>query len=184
MKANQKWLFALTACSLLLVSANRYVANKIIEISPIVGSNKGADAGLDEIPVQETISFDTGQFTHTLARPLFAKTRRPFVKKIQKIVSAPVPKLIVKKRPSVITKQIVRKPAPIKSPGFQLAGILMNNQSRKAYLSGDSLGVGRWVLEGEVIDSWKLSIENENVVKLKYKNIVHRLKLYGDSGDN
>lgn len=184
MRSNRIWVLLIAVTGLVFAGFNEIIHIRAWEISPITGSNNGNNTGLETVFSSEALSFETSQLVQTLARPLFATNRRPFAKKAIKIVSLPVPKPAVLKPKSIKKVQKITKPMPDKFPEFQLAGILMEGDSNKAYLKGDSLGIGRWVSDGEIIDEWQVFIIDKNSVKLNKQELSLKLKLYVDNGDN
>ena len=93
---------------------------------------------IDSIPVAKPLEV----FRQTFARPLFFKTREPFV--------APPPP-----PPAPLPKPVA--PAPVFSaPGLAVGGIIVSRGLRKAYLFTTANPRGTWVSEGDDFAGWKV----------------------------
>jgi hypothetical protein len=131
-------LNALTFAWLLDVSQ----ASDVIEIPPIPwtpGKIAAAEAGP---PMQKS----RDAYPVTLSRPIFFKDRRPYV--------APPPP----PPPPPPAPVVAALPPPpiIADPGFKLAGIVITDERKLAFLSLPSQGAGNWVSEGEEIAGWQV----------------------------
>lgn len=92
---------------------------------------------------------------------------------------------MTKPKPATMARKIKEpKPTSNKPPEFQLSGILLEDGSKKAYLKGESLGMGRWVSNGEIVDEWKVLIIGKHSVTLSKQEVSHKLELYVNIGDN
>jgi hypothetical protein len=98
----------------------------------------------------------------TLTRPIFFKTREPFV-----APPAPPPPA-----PSVAA------PPPVVDPGFVLAGVLMSSGVKKAYLFTRSNASGTWAAEGGDLMGWRVQSVSKDGAKLEQQGRVIDLKLY------
>src|SRR5262249_5326893 len=92
-------------------------------------------------------------YQQTLARPLFAKTRAPFV-------PPPPPPPPVQPPPP--------PPAPVfVDPGFSVGGVVISGMIRKAYLMKKPEPHGVWVREGDDFMGWKVHSISASTAKLQ-----------------
>jgi hypothetical protein len=107
------------------------------------------------------------EYRETLARPLFAKTRAPFV--------APPPP------PPPVQAPAPPPPAPVLiDPGFSVGGVMITEVLRKAYLMKKPEPRGVWVSEGEDFMGWKVQSIGASTAKLEQNNRTIELRLYPD----
>jgi hypothetical protein len=107
------------------------------------------------------------RYQQTLARPLFFKTRAPFV------APPPPPPPIQAARPA--------PPAPVfVDPGFSVGGIIISGVIRKAYLLKPPERNGAWVREGEEFMGWKLQSISPGIAKLQLNDRMLELRLYAE----
>jgi hypothetical protein len=103
-----------------------------------------------------------GDYAQTLARPVFLKSRAPFV--------APPP----------APPPVVKPPAPPVSadPGLALAGVMIRPGQRKAYLVSKADSRGTWASEGDILSGWKVQLIAAGGVKLQQQDRTVELPLY------
>ena len=63
-------------------------------------------------------------------------------------------------------------------PGFTVAGIIIGQGLRKAYIHGKSDPHGSWVSEGEALTGWKVQTIGPDGVKLQQQDRTIDLQLY------
>jgi hypothetical protein len=97
-----------------------------------------------------------------LARPVFFKSRQPFV---------PTPT-----RPSPAT--MPASPTVVIDPGLVLGGILINSDVRKAYVFGRVGASGTWTSEGDEFMGWRIRSITGTGVKLEQRGRSIDLPLY------
>jgi hypothetical protein len=100
-----------------------------------------------------------------LAQPVFFKSRVPYVPPRPAPPAAPT---------------VVAKPPPpvVVDPGFTVAGIVIGEGVRKAFILGKSEPHGSWVAEGENLTGWNVEAINAGGVKLKQQDRTIELQLY------
>ena len=96
-----------------------------------------------------------------LARPVFFKSREPFV---------PVPP----------TPPVVPAPPPpvIVDPGLVVGGVMIKNGLSKAYLFSNAGSGGAWASEGEMFQGWKVTSVARTGVTLEQSGRSIDLQLY------
>ena len=105
-----------------------------------------------------------------LARPIFAETRRPAVRK----VVAPKP---AKPTPKVVPKVVVAKPKPPPPPRLEFHGTMTSASGRLA-LIGAETGLRDWHPTGARFGEWKLSEIGRHHIVLRNGSATHRVDLY------
>jgi hypothetical protein len=103
-----------------------------------------------------------GAYGQILARPVFFKTRKPFV-------PPPVAPLVQPTPP--------RPPPPV-NPGLVLGGVAITDGVRKAYLFTMADPQGTWVNEGESFMGWKIASVNSTSTMLQQQDSTIKLELY------
>jgi len=120
-------------------------------------------AASEPIPVVKPLA----EYRQTLERPLFAKTRAPYVPP-----PAPPPPALVQAPP----------PAPAApvfvDPGFSVGGVMINGGTRKAYLMKKPQPHGLWVREGEDFMGWKVQSVGASTARLQQNDRTIELRLY------
>jgi hypothetical protein len=101
-------------------------------------------------------------YRETLARPLFQRTRAPFVPP----ASPPQP------APSVPA------PPPAANPGIALGGVIINGVLRKAYLFSRGSPQGMWVGEGDSFMGWTVAAVDAGSAKLRQAERTIDVQLY------
>jgi hypothetical protein len=112
-------------------------------------------------------------YRQTLAQPVFFKTREPYV--------APPPRPVAPATPAVVQKP---PPPPIVDPGFIVAGIIIGQSLRKAYIHARNDQQGNWVSEGESLTGWKVQAIDSTGVKLQQQDRTIDLQLYPTTSDD
>jgi hypothetical protein len=107
-----------------------------------------------------------------LAQPVFFKTRAPYVVPPPRLVQPAVP--MVGKPP----------PPPVVDPGFTVAGIIIGQGMRKAYIHTKSGQQGSWVSEGESLTGWTLQAIGPGGIKLQQQGRTIELELYPTMSDD
>jgi hypothetical protein len=108
--------------------------------------------------VQKPIS----AYSRILAQPVFFRTRAPYL--------PPPP-------PAPVTQNI-QAPAPVVNPGLSVAGVIINEKLRKAYLLKQNEPAGTWVAEGENVLGWTLQSVKPTGITLTQSNRTIDLELY------
>jgi hypothetical protein len=101
-------------------------------------------------------------YEQILARPVFFKSRLPFV---------PAP-------PAPPPIPVVPPPVAIADAGFAVGGVMIKNGLNKAYLFSKAGAGGAWTGEGESFQGWKLTSVEGNGVKLEQSGRSIDLQLY------
>jgi len=129
--------------------------------APAVWNAKWSDPGNAHVAAKPISAY-----RQMLAQPVFFKTREPYVPPPPRPAQAPVP--------------VVAKPAPppVVDPGFTVAGIIIGQGVRKAYIHGKSDPQGSWVSEGESLTGWKVQAIDPSAVKLQQQDRTIELQLY------
>jgi hypothetical protein len=112
---------------------------------------------MDDVPRAAPVD----DYRETLARPVFFKTRQPFVPP-----------------PPVIPKPIVALPPVLVDPGLVLGGVMILRNVKKAYLVSKTDQRGTWVSQGEAITGWKVQSVDRASIKLQQQDRVIELQLY------
>lgn len=127
---------------------------------PLADENKKKKQELPDngsFPSKSMSDYDT-----MLARPVFFKTRSPYV---------PPP-------PSVPSKPAPAPQAPFVDPGLSLTGVIVNKQLRKAYVIAKGDTQGKWLAEGDSIVGWAVQAITPTSVTLKQSDRSIELNLY------
>ncbi len=106
-------------------------------------------------------------YQQTIARPIFFKTREPFVP------PPPVPA-----PPPPAPPKVVVAPPLVVDPGFVLGGVIIAREVRKAYLLTRTDPRGAWVTEGDDIGGWKVESIDGGGAKLQKDNRTIEVLLY------
>lgn len=131
----------------------------IVPASPQPPSQVGKQAATNPAPIAQK---DIGSYGKTLAQPVFFRTRSPYV-------PPPPPAPVV---------QSTQAPVPIANPGLSVAGVIINDKLRKAYLLQQNQPVGTWVAEGENVLGWTLQSVTPTGITLAQSNRTIDLELY------
>jgi hypothetical protein len=107
-------------------------------------------------------------FGQTLARPVFFKSRKPFVAAIQPPV-LPAPLMPPPPLPA---------PPPQPPPEFRAQGILIVTEGRKALIMSKLQPLGAWVAQGEKIEGWTVEAIEPEWVRVRRGDGVIRLDLH------
>jgi hypothetical protein len=109
-----------------------------------------------------------------LARPLFFRTRSPYV---------PPPPPPPAPQPSVMAVEPPPPPPPlpISEPELTLAGVTITARVRKAYLVSKAGGEGTWCNEGEEIQGWRISSIGDSSIALDDGERIVHLPLYEEN---
>jgi hypothetical protein len=102
-------------------------------------------------------------YAQILARPVFFKSREPFVP-----APPPPPPPLVPVAPPVV----------IADPGLALGGVMIKHGLSKAYLFSKAGAVGAWAGEGETFQGWKVTSVDRSGVKLEQSGRSIDLQLY------
>jgi hypothetical protein len=134
----------------------------------VLGDHDGPVGPLDWSPRLVVSTDGTPQprpiadYAQTLAQPVFFKSREPFV--------APPP------APPAIAKPAA---APVSSdPGLTLAGVMIGEGHRKAYLVSRADSHGTWTNEGETLSGWMVQSVTAAAVRLRQRDRIVELQLY------
>jgi hypothetical protein len=130
------------------------------------------DAKLSSSGRDDAAAKPIGAYRETLAQPVFFKTREPYV--------PPPPRPVAPATPAVL-----QKPAPpIVDPGFTVAGIIIGQGVRKAFIHGKADAHGSWVSEGESLTGWKVQAIDAAGVRLLQQERTIELELYPTTSDD
>jgi hypothetical protein len=138
----------------------------------IVSDNSAA---ADKVDWQPSLRASTGSaanrkpiegYQQILARPVFFKSREPYVPPPPPPPPAPPPAVIMPPPPVVI------------DPGLVLGGIMIKNDVRKAFVFSRAGADGSWTAEGEEFMGWKVRSINGTGAKLEQQGRSIELQLY------
>jgi hypothetical protein len=101
-------------------------------------------------------------YREILARPVFFKSREPFVP----VPAPPPPALIAAPPPMVV------------DPGLVLGGVMIKNDVRKAYVFSRANANAAWISEGDDFMGWEIRSINKGGAKLEQKGRSIDLQLY------
>ena len=105
-----------------------------------------------------------------LARPIFAETRRPAVRKVVPKAAPPAPKKLV--------RAAAAKPkAPPAPPRLEFRGTMTSDAGRLALIVAGS-GAGDWHGTGTRFGPWELSEIGRHHIVLRHGSFTHRVELY------
>jgi hypothetical protein len=105
-------------------------------------------------------------YQQTIARPVFFKTRQPFV-------PPPLPP-----PPPPPAARPAPPPPPPADPGLAVGGIIINGDVQKAYLFRKADRTGSWLAKGEEIMGWKVQSIDSGGAKLQKDGRDIELPLY------
>jgi hypothetical protein len=151
-------LFALgvNACLLLAVAAE--FASSDLAVSEKAVWNLQLSSTGEKVVTAKPID----GYREILARPIFFKSREPFV-------PAPPPP----------PPAVVAPPPPIAvDPGLVLGGVMIRNSVKKAYVFSRGNPSGAWANEGEEFMGWQIRSINGAGAKLEQSGRSIELKLY------
>jgi hypothetical protein len=101
----------------------------------------------------------------TLARPVFFRSRQPYV-------PPPPP-------PQAPPKPVAAPPPVPVDPGFVLGGVAITEAGRKAYIFNKTDAArGAWLTEGETVQGWKVEAIDAGSAKLQQRGRSIDLQLY------
>jgi hypothetical protein len=103
-------------------------------------------------------------YAQTIARPVFYKSREPFV--------PPPP------APPPIPKAAAAPPPPVAQPNFALGGVVITEEAKKAYVVNKANSQGQWIGEGESIMGWTVQSISAAGVRLQQADRTIELDLY------
>jgi hypothetical protein len=103
-------------------------------------------------------------YPQTLARPVFFKSREPYV--------APPPV------PPPLPIPVATPPAVPVDPGLALGGVAIMDGTRKAYIFSKADAVGAWIAGGETILGWTVESIDATTARLQQAERSIDLQLY------
>jgi hypothetical protein len=103
-------------------------------------------------------------YGHTLAKPVLFKTRAPYVP------PPPAP-------PPALKPVAAPPPAPV-DPGLSLGGVVIMDDTKKAYIFNKADSRGAWLSEGETILGWRVEAIDALTAKLQQAGRSIELQLY------
>jgi hypothetical protein len=170
--------FVAIACAALL-AVNVALANglRIALVHPVNTRPDVIGAFDPHLPVVSQAAYSPPpfeQFGQTLARPVFSRSRRPFV-------PPPPPALPVISVP--VLPAAPPAPAPVvrqAEEGIVLLGVMINGATKRALLRQRNAPKGRWLEEGEEIGGWRLTLIAHDHAMLQSPNQKLKLPLYRD----
>lgn len=131
-------------------------------------STRSSGAPRPSLPEQTTGSAKPiDGYREILARPLFSKTREPFVARPAAAIVPQPPNL----RPP---------PLPPADPGISVAGIMISGITREAYLVKKPSSRGTWVREGAEFMGWTVQSISAGIATLQQSNRTIELRLYAE----
>jgi len=107
-------------------------------------------------------------YVQTVARPLFGRTRRPFVAPVAEAVQA--------------APMAVIAPAAVAEPEVGLSAIAIRGERRQALLVTRAEPQGRWFGEGETIEGWTITGMSADTLTLGLVGRAKIVKLYDQPG--
>jgi len=112
-------------------------------------------------------------YPQTAARPVFFKSRRPFV--------APPPAAPPRAPPPppLAAVQPPAPPPPVVDPGLAVGGVMIGGEVKKAYVFRKGERAGSWLAEGEEIMGWKVQVIDSGGARLQKDGRSVGLSLYG-----
>ena len=124
------------------------------------------DAKLPGSERGDAVAKPISAYRQMLVQPVFFKSREPYVPPRPAAPSAPA--VVVKPPP----------PPVVVDPGLTVAGIVIGQGMRKAFILGKSGPHGSWVAEGESLTGWKVQAIDAGGVKLQQRDQTIELQLY------
>jgi hypothetical protein len=106
-----------------------------------------------------------------LARPVFAKSRRPF--------EAPAPEAPVKAEAGVAAVVTPAGPPPDPSE-FSLNAVFATGDRKMALLTSRATPDGKWLNVGDAIGAWRIAAIDSDAVEIQSGAYTFRVKLYTD----
>lgn len=154
-----------TAMLLALVTINAWLLSSVLQSPPefSLSSDSQWTPNLAHAAAATPTARSIGARSEILARPVFFKSRQPFVAP----PPAPVPKPVSPPPPAVST-----------DPGLALGGIMMDGPAKRAYLVNKANSQGTWISEGDTITGWKLGTIDAASVTLQQHGRTILLQLY------
>lgn len=107
-------------------------------------------------------------------RPLFSRTRRPFIP----LPLAPPPQA------SVALKVESPSPEAPQTQNLVLKGVMLNDKNARALIASEANPSGAWIGKGEKIDGWQLNGVGADAVELEQMGRKAALKLYAHEPRN
>jgi hypothetical protein len=120
------------------------------------------DPPLSEVPLPKPKPITA--YSRTLAKPVFLKTRAPYV--------PPPP------APPPAPKPVVAPPQAPVDPGLALGGVVIIEDARKAYIFNRADSRGAWLSEGATILGWQVESIDELSARLQQAGRTIELQLY------
>lgn len=102
-------------------------------------------------------------YKQILARPIFFKSRAPYV--------APPP-------PPPPAPKVAPSPPVVTDPGLVLGGVMIKNDVKKAYVFSKTNAEGAWASEGQDFMGWKIRSVDGAGAKLEQQGRTIELQLY------
>jgi len=153
-------------CLFTLGGANAWLLSDIVSdlgpIDPLTSASQehtGAIPTSGSPPLQQK---PLSAYNQVLEHPLFSKTRSPYVPPPPSAPSAA-------KQPPAIT---------VPDPVLMVAGIMIDDRLKKAYVVKPNEPQGTWVNEGDVVQGWTVQAIHPNGVALKQNQRMIEFALY------
>ena len=108
-------------------------------------------------------------FAQTLARPIFARSRRPYVAPVAAVAAAPAAE------PSLPV-------VPVAEPAVTLAAVSILGENRRALLVSKGHPAGRWMNLGDTFDDWKIATISPDRLTLSTSGRTMTVMLYPEPG--
>ncbi len=152
------------------IFANIWLLNEPYPTTAIAATanTKASQSTQDENSIDADFQLALTKSVHTLSRPLFDPTRRPFSDKPAK----PKAVVVVKTAPSV--------KRPVERLDLNLMGMSATPERRNALVAIDG-GDAVWVSEGEEINDWQVLSVNGDGIVLKNGERTEEYLLFPDS---
>jgi hypothetical protein len=161
----------LTAMGLLILSGGSMLlltltAAEFLEDGVILTTTVEWTAKLSTSAERLSSAMPLSGYQQTTARPIFFKTRQPFVAPPP---APPPPQPIVAPPPP---------PPAVVDPGPAVGGVMITSEVKKAYLFRKTDRTGAWVAEGEEIMGWQVQSIDDGGARLKKDGREIELPLY------
>ncbi|HET9715098.1 MAG TPA: hypothetical protein VFP60_02835 [Pseudolabrys sp.] len=141
------WLLAVTASE--LRSNSKVIVDKM-DWKP------NSISSVDRVEIKRTMD----SYKEILARPIFYKSREPFVPPARPVAVAKPP------------------PANVVDPGFIVAGVIIAGKTKQAYIYTKVNNSGTWTKEGDNFLGWKVSSIDSDGVRLQQAGRTIEVWLY------
>jgi hypothetical protein len=148
----------------LLAAANAWlllmVAQQATSEDQVAAEEPGWTPRLPRLEDARTQETATVSYQGILARPIFSRSRAPYVP------------------PAPSAPKAAPPPVAFTDPGFVLGGVMVNGAIKKAYLLQKTDKSGAWVGEGDDFVGWRVQSITAEAAKLQKETHVIEVRLY------